>query len=187
MPLISRLQQNLLQQDVIHADETPVQVYKEKGRKNPTKSYMRVFSSGEYEQAHPIRLYEYQTGRSDSYAEEFLKGFNGILQTDGYTGYQKVPCQAHALCGAHARRYFVEVIPPDLREEYLLSSTYQEAIEQINELFVLDKGLAECTIHNFTIGRKNRLFSDSPKGAKASAAVYSIIETAKANGLNPFQ
>ncbi|MGE9899312.1 IS66 family transposase [Mitsuokella multacida] len=36
-------------------------------------------------------------------------------------------------------------------------------------------------------GRKNWLFSDSPKGAKASAAVYSIIETAKANDLNPFQ
>lgn len=35
--------------------------------------------------------------------------------------------------------------------------------------------------------RKNWVFSDSPKGAKASAAVYSIIETAKANGLNPFQ
>ncbi|WP_443873028.1 IS66 family transposase, partial [Mitsuokella multacida] len=35
MPLVSRLQQDLLQQDVIHADETPVQVHKEKGRKNP--------------------------------------------------------------------------------------------------------------------------------------------------------
>lgn len=99
MPLAARLQQDLLQQDVIHADETPVQVHKEKGRKNPAKSYMWVFSSGEYEQAHPIRLYEYQPGRSGSYAEDFLKGFNGILQTDGYTGYQKVPCQAHALCG----------------------------------------------------------------------------------------
>lgn len=59
MPLVSRLQQDLLQQDVIHADETPVQVHKEKGRKNPAKSYMWVFSSGEYEQAHPIHLYEY--------------------------------------------------------------------------------------------------------------------------------
>lgn len=36
-------------------------------------------------------------------------------------------------------------------------------------------------------GRKNWSFSDSPKRAKASAAVYRIIETAKANGLNPFQ
>ena len=187
MPLVSRLQQDLLQQDVIHADETPVQVHKEKGRKNPAKSYMWVFSSGEFEQAHPIRLYEYQPGRSGSYAEDFLKGFNGILQTDGYNGYQKVPCQAHALCWVHARRYFVEAIPPDLPKEDLLGSICKEAIERINELFAIDKGLAERAIRIFTIGRKNWLFSDSPKGAQASAAIYSIIETAKANGLNPFE
>lgn len=51
----------------------------------------------------------------------------------------------------------------------------------------LSNNICERAIRNFTIGRKNWLFSDSPKGAKASTAVYSIIETAKANGLNPFQ
>ena len=40
-------------------------------------------------------------------------------------------------------------------------------------------------IRPFTVGRKNWLFNDSPKGAKASAAVYSLIETSKANGLDP--
>lgn len=45
---------------------------------------------------------------------------------------------------------------------------------------------AENAIHPFTIGRKNWLFADTPKGAKASAAVYSLIETAKANGLNVY-
>ena len=127
------------------ADETPVQVHKEKGRKNPAKSYMWVFSSGEFEQAHPIRLYEYQPGRSGRYVEEFLKGFNGILQTDGYTGYQKAACQAHALCWAHARRYFVEAIPPDLQKEYLLGSICKEAIERINKLLAIDKRLAGLT------------------------------------------
>jgi len=39
-------------------------------------------------------------------------------------------------------------------------------------------------IRPFTVGRKNWLFSDTPKGANASATVYSIVETAKANGLN---
>jgi len=38
----------------------------------------------------------------------------------------------------------------------------------------------------FVIGRKYWLFSDTPKGAKASVILYSIIETAKANGLKPF-
>mgnify|MGYP001278028110 CR=1 FL=1 len=37
-----------------------------------------------------------------------------------------------------------------------------------------------------TVGRKNWLFADTPKGATASAAIYSIIETAKANNLNVY-
>lgn len=44
---------------------------------------------------------------------------------------------------------------------------------------------AENSIRPFTVGRKNWLFSNSPKGAKASAIVYSLIETAKANDLDP--
>lgn len=41
-------------------------------------------------------------------------------------------------------------------------------------------------IRPFTVGRKNWFFADTPKGASASAAVYSLVETAKANGLNVF-
>ncbi|TYP77457.1 transposase IS66-like protein [Paenibacillus methanolicus] len=37
------------------------------------------------------------------------------------------------------------------------------------------------------IGRKNWLFANTPRGPKASATIYSVIETAKENGLNPFQ
>tara|TARA_Y100001933_G_C18910389_1_gene526474 strand:- start:94 stop:1101 length:1008 start_codon:yes stop_codon:yes gene_type:complete len=50
----------------------------------------------------------------------------------------------------------------------------------------VDNNLAERAIKPFVIGRKNYLFSKSPKGAQASAISYSIIETAKANNLNPF-
>ena len=46
---------------------------------------------------------------------------------------------------------------------------------------------AERAIRPFAIGRNNWLFSYSPDGAKASAAIYSIVETAKANGLIPFK
>ena len=45
---------------------------------------------------------------------------------------------------------------------------------------------AERAVRPFAVGRKNWLFSNTPKGADASAAVYSIVETAKANGLRPF-
>ncbi len=50
----------------------------------------------------------------------------------------------------------------------------------------IDNNGAENAIRPFVIGRKNWLFSNSTKGAKASGSLYSIIETAKANGLEPY-
>jgi len=49
-----------------------------------------------------------------------------------------------------------------------------------------DNNLAENAIRPFVVGRKNWLFSAHPNGAAASAALYSIIETAKANELKPY-
>ena len=51
----------------------------------------------------------------------------------------------------------------------------------------MDNNLAENAIRPFTVGRKNWLFSQSVKGVEASAALYSLIETAKANGLEPYR
>jgi hypothetical protein len=50
-----------------------------------------------------------------------------------------------------------------------------------------DNNLTENAIRPFVLGRKNWLFSDTVKGARASANLYSMIETAKANGLEPYQ
>ena len=50
----------------------------------------------------------------------------------------------------------------------------------------ISNNAAENAIRPFTVGRKNWLFADTPKGASASAAVYSIVETAKGNGLNVY-
>ena len=49
----------------------------------------------------------------------------------------------------------------------------------------IDNNAAERRIKPFVIGRKNWLFSQTPKGAQASATLYSLIETAKANRLEP--
>jgi hypothetical protein len=51
----------------------------------------------------------------------------------------------------------------------------------------LSNNRAERSIKPFVIGRKNWLFSNTPKGAKASSIVYSVIQTAIENGLNPFR
>lgn len=148
-------------------------------------------------EAHPIRLYEYQPGRSGSYAKDFLKGFNGILQTDGYTRKylaMRMPSAGH-MQGGTSSRPFRQIC----RKKTCSAASAKKPSSGSTSSLPSTKGLqnsrkksaknsvCERAIRNFTIGRKNWLFSDSPKGAKASAAVYSIIETAKANGLNPFQ
>ncbi|SED69486.1 IS66 family transposase [Pseudomonas anguilliseptica] len=50
----------------------------------------------------------------------------------------------------------------------------------------IDNNAAERAIRPFVIGRKNWLFSDTPKGATASAQLYSLVETAKTNGQEPY-
>ena len=50
----------------------------------------------------------------------------------------------------------------------------------------IDNNPVENAIRPFALGRKAWLFSDSQDGARASAALYSLIETAKANGLNDY-
>ncbi len=51
----------------------------------------------------------------------------------------------------------------------------------------IDNSVAENAIRPFVIGRKNWMFADSPRGAKASAAIYSLVETCKANGVDPYR
>ena len=50
----------------------------------------------------------------------------------------------------------------------------------------ISNALAENAIRPFAVGRRNWLFSDTPRGARASATCYSLIETAKANNLEPY-
>jgi transposase len=51
----------------------------------------------------------------------------------------------------------------------------------------MDNNLAENAIRPFVVGRKNWLFCDTVAGAEASARLYSLLETARANKLNPFE
>ena len=51
----------------------------------------------------------------------------------------------------------------------------------------ISNNLAENAIRPFVVGRKNWLFCDSVKGAESSAIVYSLVETAKANGVEPYE
>ena len=50
----------------------------------------------------------------------------------------------------------------------------------------ISNNIAENAIRPFVVGRKNWLFCNMPKGAESSAIVYTMVETATVNGLNPF-
>ena len=112
-PLIGLMKKQLLSENILHADETPVQVLKEKGRKNKSKSYMWLYATGQYAKHH-IRVFEYQPSRAGACASKFLEGFHGYLHTDAYAGYSQVDDVIHCCCMAHARRKFVEALPENI-------------------------------------------------------------------------
>jgi hypothetical protein len=68
-----------------------------------------------------------------------------------------------------------------------LASNWSKLERYVEEGYLpLDNNAAERAIRPFVIGRKNWLFSDTPKGATASAQLYSLVETAKANSQEPY-
>ncbi|WP_345259001.1 IS66 family transposase, partial [Marinicella pacifica] len=240
-PLINLLEDKLLDQPVMHIDETTVQVLKEPGKKASSKSYFWVRSAAN------IILFDYSPSRSATVAKKLTQGYQGTLMCDGYGGYDQLP-QNKLGCWTHARRYFIKVLdqsehqgarkmvqliaelhqvekqtkddPPDkrqlarqdksaailekiktLKDESLLSctptSTFGKALGYLHNQwpkliayiedgrYPIDNNPAENAIRPFVIGRKNWLFANSQNGAKASANLYGLIETAKAHGLNP--
>jgi len=72
---------------------------------------------------------------------EFLKGFNGFLHTDAYSGYNKVPEITRCLCWTHLRRKFVDALPKDIHSpEATLPS---KGIRFCNKLFKIEKTLED--------------------------------------------
>jgi transposase len=253
MPIYDRLHERLIRHEVLHADETTLQVLHEPGKPPQSKSYMWLYrTSGDADP--PIVLYEYQPDRRSERPQEFLKGFRGYLHTDGYSGYHCLPEGITVVgCWAHARRKFDEALkglPEKARAGSLalrgkqycdrlfaherkfvglsaeerrkkrdehskpvmaeffrwlqtlnvsgksaFGSAVRYALEQWEYLarYLLDGRLeisnnrAERSIKPFVIARKNFLFANTPRGAKASAIMYSLIETAKENRLNPYE
>lgn len=251
--IYSRMQSLLEQRDILHADETRVQVLREPGRDAQKQSTMWLYRTGRDGPA--IVLFDYQTSREGEHPRKFLRGFHGWLHSDGYAGYDSLRNVRLAGCWAHVRRAFVEaveVLPEPARKAG--HSPAHKGLQYCNDLFAVERDLHDCTpeerlagrlersrpilaamrnwldavasaclphtafgkaitycrnqwpklttfledgrleldnnraersIKGFVIGRKNWLFSNTPNGARASSVIYSIVETAKENGLSP--
>ena len=141
-PIYDELHRKLCQENVLHGDETTLQVLRETGKSATSKSYMWLYrTSGCAE--HSIVLYEYQEDRKAKHAEEFLDGFSGWLHADGYQGYHKLPERIRVVgCAAHARRKFDEALTA-LPKEQQQTSKAAEALCYFAKLFQLEQSFAE--------------------------------------------
>ena len=269
--LYDRLHELLLVRDVIHMDETTLEVLSEPNRPATSNSYMWVACTSACDAESSIALYHYTETRASYQARAFLENYQGFVHVDGYAGYDSLlkeskdgPAMSLTLisCMAHVRRKYKEALKAVKPEDYRYTAANQGLL-YIKEMFRIEEELstisnedktifyknryeerlgrlkpvmddffawakeelpkvlpkcsygiaikytinqeeklrnvlldgrleltnnrAERTVKPFVIGRKNWLFSNTPSGAKASATVYSIIETAKQNELNPFE
>jgi transposase len=90
----------------------------------------------------------------------------------------------------HLLAHLHSVAPQSLlgKAFHYLASQWSKLIRYLDDgRYPIDNNAAENAIRPFVIGRKNWLFADTVKGAQASANLYSLIETAKANGIEPYR
>ena len=139
-----QLHRELLTRDVLHADETTLQVLHEPGKKPQSDSYMWLYrTSGDADK--PIVLYEYQPGRGAKYPKEFLAGYKGYLHTDGYAGYHDLGEDITVVgCWAHARRKFDEAVK-SLPKGKVKGSSAAQGLAYCNLLFAIEQEIAEKT------------------------------------------
>jgi hypothetical protein len=250
-PLYERMHELLVVRDVLHADESKIQVLHESGRLETTDSYMWLYRTSGDTKRH-IVLYEYQETRAGKHPKAFLKGFDGYLHVDGWAAYHALSQVTLVGCWVHLRRRLIDAIksiPSAEREKSVANAALVRigwlfhlediwacmspeerhkrrkieslpkaldffewikstrilpqtptgkaidyALKQQNYLMnvyldgrlELSNNRIENSVRPYALGRKNWLFCNSVSGAMATAMVYTLIESARANGLKPF-
>ena len=252
-PLMDALERHVVAGTRLHADDTPVPVLAPGTGKTSTG---RLWAYLRDERPHagtaaPAVRYRYTADRRGEHPRAHLAGFAGVLQADGYAGFNGLYDTgrvAEAACWAHVRRKFHDIHaagrspiarealtriaalyaieapitgkPPDLRRQtrraeaaplldrlrawldmtltkvpgrsdvavairYALSR-WTALIRYVDDgTIAIDNNPVERAIRPVALGRKNWLFAGSDAGGERAAAIYSLIQTAKLNGLDP--
>jgi transposase len=134
-PLYNRMREILLNQEVLHADETTARVIMSEKEKN----YYWLFCSGKYEEQ-PIVLYHYNESRAGSVVSDFLKGFTGYLHSDAYPAYKKLEA-SNVFCFAHLRRKFFEAMGKTKNP----NGKAVQGFKLCNELFEIERKLKDLS------------------------------------------
>lgn len=259
VPVLIEMHRWLLMGKLIHCDETPFKVTND-GRPGNPKSYMWVYHTDQQYGSPPIFIYEYRPTRKTENPREFLKGYKGVLLTDGYQVYHTLKKENPdtlkvAGCWVHAKRKYAEIIKAlgekksagtiayegnqriaaiihvnnmvkgksnkeilahrqrsvkPLVDDYFdwikttldtmvidkASKTYKALSYSLHQeeylreflddpIIPMDNNDAERSIRTFCVGKHNWKICDTKNGAETSGMLYSIAETAKANGLKP--
>jgi transposase len=251
-PIANLMSDVLLGHDVIHMDETPVQVLKEPGRAATTQSQMWVQRGGPPEAGDPLRVRPEPRAGGAAAPARRLEGLSdgrwarelrAIALREGVT---RLGCWVHARrrfveaskvlpAGKHGRAhealaligklYAIEKACRELSDAERLEKRQRQSRAVLDALrqwldevlpsvppgsvlggalgylhrqwprligylergdLPIDNNPAENAIRPFVVGRKAWLFADTQAGAHASALIYSLLETAKANGMEPY-
>ena len=255
-PLAQAIGRYVLNGTKVHGDDTPIRVLggaKNKARTGRLWVYVRDDrASGETAPA--AVWFQYSADRKGEHPRRHLRDFEGILQADAYSGYDRLFEDGRiveAACWSHARRKFYDIHE---QQRKLPGTVAHEALQRIAAIFaieadiqgqrpeermrqrqlrtrpVLDElqrwlvatlteisakspmalaigyamsnwralirfvddgrmeahnNIAERALRGVAIGRKNYLHLGSDSGGERAAVIYSLLGTAKLNGLNP--
>jgi transposase len=256
-PLVDALRVHVLAGHKLHADDTPVPVLcPGRGTTKQGRLWTYVRDDRASASQTPAAVwFAYSPDRKGLHPRAHLKDFRGILQADGYAGFDKLYNDANpdhpireAACWAHVRRKFYDIQvannsplaktalerigelygveeqirgqSADIRREIraarsgpLLDALYRwfkDLLTQVSaksELAVatryamsrwkaltrfvengtidIDNNAAERALRAVALGRKNYLFAGSDAGGERAAAIYSLVGSAKLQGIDP--
>ena len=252
-PLEQALGRHVMAAEKLHADDTPVDVL-QPGRGTTKTGRLWTYVRDDRPSgasAPPAMWLRYTPDRKGEHPVAHLKAFRGILQADGYAGFERLYADGaivEAACWAHVRRKFYDLEqadrspiaaeavlriarlyeieagirgkPPHERRaerqaragplldemktwlETTLTKTARKSALAVAIRYALtrwaalaryvddgrieiDNNAAERSIRDVALGRKNYLFAGSDAGGQRAAAIYSLLGTAKLNGLDP--
>jgi transposase len=254
-PLVEALARYVVGTSYLHGDDTPVPVLEPGRGKTKTGRLWTYVRDGRpwADSAAPAVLFRYSPDRRGEHPEAHLKSFSGILQADGYAGFDRLYEDKdkrirEAACWAHVRRKFYEIYESNhspvaaealtrIGKLYQIEETIRgrpaeercavrqaragPLLEELQTWFEatlakvsaksalaiairyaltrwaalvryrddghieMDNNAAERALRAVALGRKNYLFAGSDAGGERAAAIYSLIGTAKLNGLDP--
>jgi transposase len=130
-PLVSAMRQQLLEAGYLQADETivPVQMRDKRGADHQAYLWQYGAPGGQ-------TVFDFQLGRGREGPAKFLGDWEGILQTDGYSAYERVggPNLVHVGCWTHARRKFVDAVKVNPQDGEAI-----KMVTRMDALFLVDR------------------------------------------------